>query len=371
SYHNLDGLVIVTASHNPPEWNALKFVDNAGVAISSTKGQEICNFLNKPFKPPSYLAVGQHQELEIVDKYIDAVLSFVKKFKLKKLKVVLDCGNGTSALVLPKILNSLGMDVVVLHSELDGTFPSRPSEPSEENLTKLISKVKELKADFGIALDGDADRITFVDEKGNWIVGDKCLAILEKFILQEQSPSKKYVITTYATSKVVEKVAEEFNAKTIYTDVGAPYLSEKIFQFRKECYIAGEEVGGIAFPDFSIAKDGPLAAAVLCAAVTKQPLSSWVEQLPKFFNYKTKIAIKAEEKSSLSTKFFKKIKNKYSNIIQLKNGFRIELDGGWVLFRVSGTENFVRIFAEARSSSSAEQLAEEFVKIFKSVKSKK
>ncbi|MEM3361985.1 MAG: hypothetical protein QXG16_01545 [Candidatus Anstonellaceae archaeon] len=359
-YYNLDGLIIVTASHNPPQWNALKFVDNKGVSISSKRGRTICNFLHKPYKDITYLEVGQKKEVDILNLYYKDVLDFAKKFKFKKLKVVADFGNGTSSVILPQILEALGMQTIFLNKDLDGTFPSRPSEPVEENLTALISKVKNSKAYFGIALDGDADRITFVDEFGNWIVGDKCLAILEKFMLENSKETKKYVITTYATSKVVQEVASAFEVKTIYTDVGAPYLSEKIYSLKEQCYIAGEEVGGIVIPSFSLAKDGILAAVILCAAVSLKPLSEWVSELPSFFNYKIKIPVSANKKEIIIKKFFSKIKSNYKRVVSLKNGFRIDFEDSWVLVRASGTENYIRIFAEAKSSTLAKELATSF-----------
>ncbi|MFN3910226.1 MAG: hypothetical protein ACK4J0_03285, partial [Candidatus Anstonellaceae archaeon] len=236
----LDGLVIVTASHNPPEWNALKFVDNDGIAISSERGEAICDFLNKPHPKLSYKEVGSVFDYsnKILEEYKNSVLKFVKQFEISKLKVVVDVGNGTSTLILPSILKELGMEVIILNEKLDGTFPSRPSEPNEENLKKLIETVKKTKADFGVGLDGDADRITFVDEKGCWIIGDKCLGICAWWLLEQKrkkiSIENKSILTTYATSKVVEEIASLFNVSTIYTDIGAPYLSEKIFQLKEK-----------------------------------------------------------------------------------------------------------------------------------------
>jgi phosphomannomutase/phosphoglucomutase len=369
--YSLDGLAIVTASHNPPEWNAIKFVDNKAIAISSQRGKEITKYLTKNYDQKiSYLDVGQMFDYTFVlEEYKKAVLDFIKSknLKLKKLKVIVDVGNGTSTLVLPDLLKELGMEVLVLNEKLDGTFPSRPSEPSKENLTKLISLVKQKKADFGVGLDGDSDRVTFVDEKGNWIIGDKCLAICANWLLEleeNKNSNKKFVISTYATSMVLEEVAKNFGLQTIYSDIGAPYLSEKIFELKDQCLIAGEEVGGIVFPEFSMAKDGILSSCLLCSIVSLKPLSVWLENLPKFFNAKTKIKVSESKKALLINSLINYLeKNRPSDcleFIKVKNGIRLNFSNSWVIIRASGTEDYIRIFAEAKDPKKAKDLLKKF-----------
>ncbi|MBI5051464.1 phosphoglucosamine mutase, partial [Candidatus Micrarchaeota archaeon] len=177
-----DGLIIITASHNPPEWNALKVVDSDGVTISKERGEEIDKVMrraelvqwNKVRKTIRY-GEATHEHIEEMKKLVDPA-------KMKGIKVVLDCGNGMASLVAPKLFRDLGCEVVSINSDVDGTFPGRPSEPTEANLKELIVSVKELKANCGIAWDGDGDRVVLVDENGNYVVGDKvyALAALEK-----------------------------------------------------------------------------------------------------------------------------------------------------------------------------------------------
>jgi phosphomannomutase/phosphoglucomutase len=296
----------------------------------------------------------------ILDDYCNAVLKNVDKSKIKPLKIVADPGNGTSTLVAPNLLRALGANVIVINEKLDGTFPNRQSEPSEQNLQKLIASVKKEKADFGVAWDGDADRVTFVDDKGRWIVGDKCVALAVNWaLLLEKNPKNKLVATTCATSKVVDDVASKFGAKTIYTDVGAPYLAEKMYAQKKDMICGGEEVGGIVWPDFSLAKDGVYATCKLMEMVSQKPLSMWHDELPKYYNAKTKVDANAEQKQKVIEHIMSKVKNN-GKLLTLIGGFRLDLKDCWVLVRASGTEDKIRIFAEAKTSSEAQSLMNQY-----------
>jgi phosphomannomutase / phosphoglucomutase len=361
--YSADGLVIVTASHNPAEWNALKFVDQNAVAISRERGDSFSDFIGKKHEP--VLKYDQIGKIKVIDnvllEYKKAVLSFTNGSKInKKLKIVADPGNGTATLIAPELFRELGAEVIIINEKLDGTFPNRSSEPSEANLEKLIETVKKENADFGIAWDGDADRVTFVDEKGRWIVGDKCVALCVQWaLMHHKNPQESLILTTSATSKVVEDVATEFGAKTIYTDVGAPYLAEKFFELGKKAVSGGEEVGGIVFADFSIAKDGVLAGCKLMEMVCQQKLSEWVDDLPIYYNSKTKVEVSTENKDALIQKVKEKL-NENHQLLNLKGGFRLNAKDHWVLVRASGTENYIRIFAEALDQQKAEKLMNQY-----------
>ncbi|MDE1798618.1 MAG: hypothetical protein KGH63_04400, partial [Candidatus Micrarchaeota archaeon] len=254
-HYGTQGLVIVTASHNPPEWNALKFVDGDGVAVSRERGKPIEKFVGQAHKPMlPWCGVGRLLPAPpVIEDYQKAVLAFADRAaisKKKKWRIVFDPGNGTSTLVAPAIFKALGAEVVMLNEQLDGKFPGRMSEPTESNVKGLIDTVPLVGADFGVACDGDADRVVFVDDKGRWLVGDKCVALSAGWALREAVQSAKppyYVLTTVATSRVVEDVASKFKAKTEYTNVGAPYLAEKFAELGSRAIAGGEEVGGIVW----------------------------------------------------------------------------------------------------------------------------
>ena len=380
------GLVIVTASHNPPEWNALKFVDANGVAVSRERGASIAHFIGKPHHPvPAWPQMGKIEAVpDVIGEYQRAVLRFVNRRRIsgahRPLRVVADPGNGTSTLVAPAIFKALGVRSSFINEKLDGRFPNRPSEPAKANIETLIEKVTDSGADMGVAWDGDADRVTFVDEKGGWISGDMGVALSAKwalYLLEQESKNKNknkrrkrnssslppLVVTTVATSRVVEKAAAVHGAKTEYTDVGAPYLSERVHSLGERVVMAGEEVGGIVWPQFSLAKDGVLAAGKLLEMAAYAPLSEWVKTLPKFYNSKLKIACPPGVNLRLAAMLQKELQSDlptHAILRPLKGGFRIDFESAWVLVRASGTENYVRVFSEAREQEEADSLSRQY-----------
>ena len=208
------GLIIITASHNTAEWNALKFVDRKGIAVSRERGAQIEKMLAKiPSVPwdktgkttayPDAASIHSSKALSSVD---------ADKIRKAKLRVVLDFGNGTSSLS-KGLFTSLGCELIALNETIDGAFPGRPSEPTEANLQNLLREVTKQSADFGVAWDGDSDRVVFVDEKGRWIVGDKGFAISARKACEEAKQKEKFVVTTVATSRVVEEACAPFGAK--------------------------------------------------------------------------------------------------------------------------------------------------------------
>lgn len=349
-----NGCIIITASHNPPEWNALKVVDGNGVAISKERGEEIEKLMEG--EVVQWDKVGSIKRYENATKdHIDAIKEIVGPVKKKKL--VLDCGNGTAAVIAPALFKQMGMDVMTLNSHLDGKFPGRPSEPTEGNVKELISSVKSSDADAGIAWDCDGDRVIFVDENGEYVIGDKVYAL--SIIWNEKEGD---VVTTVATSKAVEDVATKKGSKVRYTAIGAPYLCEEM---RKEpAALGGEEVGGVIWPGLCLAKDGFLTAAVLAKALGEKKLSEWLKQVPKYHNVKHKVKATEEEKIRMVEKALAhaKANELHHNDI---DGVRIDMKDAWVIVRPSGTEEFVRIFAEAKTPEKAKQLVDEYEKIVK------
>lgn len=358
------GLIIITASHNAAEWNALKFVDEKGVAISRERGGAIEKMaLAKSYPSAGWREVGRlSHHPSPSENHAAAVLSFVnsEKIKSKKLRLVLDFGNGTSALSRG-IFEKLGCEIIPLNEKIDGTFPGRPSEPSEANVQGLVKAVRKESADFGVAWDGDSDRVVFVDEKGGWIVGDKGFAISAVQACRERKAQKeKFIVTTVATSRAVEEACALLSAKTVYTKVGAPYLSEEMAKLGSSAVSGGEEVGGIIWPRFSLAKDGPLAAAKICEMVCEHPLSEYVEALPIYFNSKTKIEVATAAQKEKGLAAAKRHAQGSKGKLNLIDGVRVDFDDGWLIVRASGTENYMRVFAEGKTQKRADALAKEY-----------
>ncbi|MEW6035270.1 MAG: phosphoglucosamine mutase [Candidatus Micrarchaeota archaeon] len=357
------GCVIVSASHNPPEWNALKVVDGRGVSISRERGEEIEKLLDKP-KLVQWDKVGRIIPYETAtDEHIEAIARHVNagRIRQKKPKLVLDCGNGTACLIAPKLMKCLGCEILTLNSHPDGRFPGRPSEPSEANVKELIALVKSGGADAGIAWDGDGDRVIFVDEKGRYVIGDMVVALSLLWGSHGKKPGGD-VVTTVATSKAVEDVAKKLGAKVRYTAIGAPYLSEEML--KGKAFMGGEEVGGVIWPEISLAKDGFLTAAKLAEALCEKPLSKWLEGVPAYFNVKAKVDAGPKEKEEMVARALDHAKKKKLPHVTV-DGVRISMDDSWVIVRASGTEDYVRIFAEARTEAEAKKLAKEYEGIAK------
>ncbi len=363
-----DGCIIITASHNPPEWNALKVVDGRGVAISWERGEAIEEMLGKAGLS-QWDKVGKIEPHDAAEEaHIEEIMLNIDKeaIRKRKPKIAVDCGNGTTATIIPRLLKALGCEILSLNSHQDGRFPGRPSEPSEPNVKELIALVKSSEADAGIAWDGDGDRVIFIDSKGGYVIGDKVYALsllwkAEKAKSEGKKPDGD-VVTTVATSKAVEDVATKLGLKTRYTAIGAPYLSEEVE--KGGAFMGGEEVGGVIWPELSLAKDGILTAAKLAEALCKKPLAKWLEDVPSYHNVKIKIDADKKAKEKIVSRALKHAESSKLPHITV-DGVRVDFKDSWVIVRASGTVNYVRIFAEAKSEAEAKRLVQEYEKIAK------
>lgn len=357
-----NGLIIITASHNPPDWAALKFVDAKGLPVSSERGVEIEEIMEKnAFKRAAWDQIKTERVYHFaVRDHVEAILKHVnaEKVRKRKLKLVVDTGNGTTIAAVQMLAEKLGCELNTLNSQMDGHFPGRNSEPTKENVAGLLSAVKTLGADLGVAFDGDGDRIIFVDENGEYVIGDKTFVLCEEIILRGK---KGPVVTTVATTNAAREIAQKHGQKLVYTKVGAPYLSEKIREIKG--VTGGEEVGAVIWPELSLGKDGLMTMAKVVEAVAEKPFSKLIDALPKYCNYKTKLEAGPERFSQVS-KFAEKIRREGASVIDI-DGVRVDYKDAWAIVRASGTENYVRIFAEAKTPEKAEALAKEFLKKFR------
>jgi phosphomannomutase/phosphoglucomutase len=364
-HQKASGAVIVTASHNPPEWNALKFVDGKSIDISHERGAEI----EKIFEAGTARRAAWN-ELKQMNSYDGACRDHaaavrasldLSLFRRAKPKLILDCANGTMARLTPSFFKSLGCEVVTLNAQMDGHFPGRPSEPTETNIGELIASVKELDADMGIAWDGDGDRVVFVDEQGKFVIGDKILALSEKMVLAKK---KGPVVTTVSTTNAIRDIAQKAGCTVHYCKIGAPYISEEMA--RLGAVVGGEEVGGVVWPTISYGKDGLMTAAKIAEAACAKPLSKLVADLPQYFNSKTKLPFAPERKHKAVEAVAEKVKAKASGKLTAIDGVRIDFpDNSWVIVRASGTENYIRIFAEAKTPDKAKALMLDYEKLVK------
>ncbi len=354
-----DGGIIVTASHNPPKFNGLKFVDEFGIGTPDDMeiAVEEMYFDSEP-KRVSWDKIGKvyHNET-IIDEYIKETLKRVdvEAIRSRKLKVVVDCGSGAGSYTAPYLLKALGCEVTTLNCQADGFFPGRDPEPIEPNLQDLIATVKDLGADIGLAHDGDADRTICIDEKGNFVLGDKTFALVEKQMLKENNGG--IIVTTVATSQAIYDVAEEFGGEVIATAVGDLLVARKLKD--TDGLFGGEENGGLIFPDFVYGRDAAMTVAKLLEILAKEdrPFSELVAELPVYYQEKLKIECPDDEKEEVMSKIAEEIKTTTDFELDTTDGVKILKDDGWVIIRPSGTEPIFRCFAESDSMDKAVEMA--------------
>ncbi|MGC8816449.1 MAG: phosphoglucosamine mutase [Candidatus Hadarchaeum sp.] len=345
---------MITASHNPPEYNGVKLFDGSGMAYTSLLEDRVERiYFGKKWHQVSWDEIGGVEDLDIIPDYIGALAGMVEISK--EYKVVVDCGNGAASVVAPRLLRELGCKVVSLNSQPDGLFPGRPLEPSPENLVELCRVVRSTESDLGIAHDGDADRVVIVSEKGSVASGDEVLAIMAS---NQVAKKGDVIVTTVDASNVVDEVVADVGGKVVRTKVGDVSVAAEIN--RRGAVFGGEPCGAWIFPSFSMAPEGLLGALkvleLLDASGTK--ISQQLEPLPDYFMLREKIACPEDRKSKIMAQVSKRLVKEFSEAIGVikVDGVRVNFLDGWVLVRASGTEPYIRVTAEARTPGRAEEI---------------
>lgn len=363
-----DAGVIITASHNPPKYNGIKFVDEYGIGIREELEEKIEKiFFEKSVKRVSWDKIGHHTEnRKTIREYIDEVIKRVDADTIRKANftVVVDCGSGAASYTTPYILRELGCEVLSMNCQPDGFFPGRDPEPIPENLKDLMNVVKASGADLGIAHDGDADRTICIDENGDFIFGDKTFALVEKKMLEENNGG--LIVTTVATSSAIYDIARENNGEVITTAVGDLLVARTLKE--KKGLFGGEENGGLIFPDFVYGRDGALSAAKILEIMAKEgkTISKLVAELPRYYSEKMKIKCPDELKPKVMNIVQEKVeKDPEVNRIDTTDGVKVFKEAGWVIIRPSGTEPIFRCFAEAKTQKNATIMAKWGISIVK------
>jgi phosphomannomutase/phosphoglucomutase len=360
-----DSGVIITASHNPPHFNGIKGVAADGTEFTKDIEDEIEKiYFEKKFVLSDWRNVGKVSFWNgSIDLYIKNILKAVEvnKIRKKKFNIVLDCGNGAGSLVAPILLEKLGCKTTYLFCEPDGTFPGHNSEPLPENLSVLIKKVPEVKADIGVVQDGDADRAIFIDENGTYIWGDKTLALGAKYATKENGG---IAVTPVTTSTCFDDVVVKNNGKVIHTAVGSPIVARVMI--KEKAVFGGEENGGLIFPEMQYCRDSAMSIAKILEIMAKEnkKLSELIDEIPKYEVYKTKMSCPDDKKEVVMKTLANQIK-KDKNVKQLDetDGVKIYLKDGWVLMRPSGTEPIFRVYAESKDKNKAQEIALNYKKV--------
>lgn len=355
-----DSGVIITASHNPPQFNGIKGVAADGTEFSKDVEEQIESiYFSQSYKLANWKEVGKKTLWDgAIDLYINGILNTVDidKIRKKKFHVVLDCGNGAGSLVTPMLLEKLGCIITPLFCEPDGLFPGRNSEPIPENLSELIKTVSNQNADFGIAQDGDADRAIFVDENGKYLWGDKTLALAGKYATLAKGGGIS--VTPVTTSSCFEEVIQNSGGNVIYTKVGSPIVARVMM--KKKAVFGGEENGGLIFPELQYCRDSAMTLAKILEIMAQQnkPLSQLIEEIPKYAVFKTKMHCPNDKKQLVMKKLIESVKdNKDVTKVDDTDGVKLFVKDGWVLMRPSGTEPIFRVYTESKQQPKAEELA--------------
>ena len=358
------GGIMITASHNPPQYNGIKPAGKDGVEIS--REDELLiediylkkNWLSNPEKWGT-----TEEETRSIETYLNGIKSHVnsKLIESKSFKVVLDLGNGAQAVTAPDFCKKVNCETILVNETIDGKFPGRGSEPTPQNLSVLSKTVIENQADFGIAFDGDGDRSIFCDNLGNILTGDRSALILIQHILTKNPNS--LVVTCLNSGTNTEVLTEKYNSKVIRTKVGSVEGSRKMLS--TNALIGFEENGGFMFGKHNQVRDGCMSLALMLdlLAITDNTLSDQISKLPQSFTTKDKIQCSSQDAkqiiSSLKTEFPES---------DLSDGIKIIIDSkNWVMIRPSGTEPIVRIYAESESQEKLEALMIKFLQKVKSI----
>ncbi|MFQ6127389.1 MAG: phosphoglucosamine mutase [Thermoplasmata archaeon] len=336
---------MITASHNPPEYNGIKLWNPNGLSFVSRQRARIEELIEKgDFAKASWKNVGRTEAVEnAISEHVESILRKVSECTIR---VVVDCGGGATSETTPLVLEKMGCDVMPLNCEPDGHFRNRSPEPIEENLTSLKEAVLSRKADLGIAHDGDGDRMVAIDEKGHYVGGDVLLSI---FATEEVENSLTVPINA---SMALDDILPD--AKIWRTKVGDVYVGEEVQ--RRGADFGGEPSGTWIFPKHFLCPDGVFAAAKLVNIVARKPLSELIESIPRYPMIERSISFEPSRKQEIISKLKEGIECIECISTDTIDGWRLDFKDGWVLIRPSGTEPKIRITAEAREESRAKEI---------------
>jgi phosphoglucosamine mutase len=352
---NADAGIMLTASHNPSQYNGIKLWNRNGMAYTSSQEREIEEiYANKSYISVSWENVGSLSvNEEIKGQYID---DLVKMVDIKEgLKVVIDCASGAGSEISPLVFRKAGCEVTTLNSQPDGFFPGRNPEPNAENLQTLMKTVVAIGADLGIAHDGDADRMITVDEKGNVSPFDSLLALISKEFDGD-------IVTTVDAGLCMD---ESVKGNVLRTAVGDVNVAEVIIE--KDAAFGGEPSGTWLHPDFCMCPDGILSGLRMAEIVSRDgKLSELLAEIPSYPNIREKITCSKEAKVKVMENMEELLTDAFDDIADVNSldGVRLTFeDDSWVLVRPSGTEDYIRITLESRDSDRAEEIKDICVKI--------
>jgi len=358
-HHKAAGGVAVTASHNPSEWNGLKFMDRNGRFLSPEKASRVYELADRgDFSHKDWKHVGDETIDEGAnERHIKAILNLpfinVSALKKRNFSAAIDCVNGAGGMIIPQLLKELGCQVIAINKKPDGIFAHTP-EPIPENLGQLKKLVKESHADIGFAVDPDVDRCAIVDNKGQPIGEEYTLALAVKFYL-----SKKLgpVVVNMSTSRASEDIAKYYNCPFVRSKVGEINVVEEMIS--QEAIIGGEGNGGVILPELHLGRDALVAVAIALQALLEfnGSIAELVRTFPEYQMVKEKINIEGKNPDNIIKKLIDQFADKKVNLL---DGLKIDEEDSWVHLRKSNTEPIIRILAEAKTLKEAKSIVQEY-----------
>ena len=364
---NAAGGIILTASHNPKQWNALKLLNNKGEFISSEDGQQILSIAeNDDYLFSEIDQIGNYTYNDTHNqKHIDDVINLdlvnVDLIKSKKFRVVLDAVNSTGGILIPQLLEKLGVECVELYCDPNGHFPHNP-EPLPENLTEISKKVIDEKANLGIVVDPDVDRLALICEDGSMFGEEYTLVSVADFVL---SKTPGNTVSNLSSTRALSDITSKYDCKYYASAVGEVNVVEKM----KECnaIIGGEGNGGIIYPSLHYGRDALVGIALFLTNLAEKNISCLQlrKSYPNYFISKNKIDL---DPNINIDNIFNVLKKKYSKYdLNLIDGLKIDFDFGWVHLRRSNTEPIIRIYSESTSKEKSDRIAKEFINQIKEI----
>ena len=362
-----DGGIILTASHNPKQWNALKLLNEKGEFLNGEEGTKILEIAES--NTIEFADVDDLGEITVNDAYIDLHIDEildskwvdVEAVKAANFKVVVDAVNSTGGIAIPRLLEAMGVEVVKLYCEPNGQFPHNP-EPLKEHLGDICKLVVEENADFGIVVDPDVDRLAFIDEKGNMFGEEYTLVAVADYILGKE---KGNTVSNLSSSRALRDVTEKHGGTYQASAVGE--VNVVTLMKETQAIIGGEGNGGIIFPEFHYGRDSLVGAALFLThlAEKKITVSQLREEYPAYFMSKNKIQLTPElDVDAILVEMEKKYANEEVSTV---DGVKIDFPNNWVHLRKSNTEPIIRIYTEAKSQQEADDLADKIMMEIKAI----
>ena len=369
---NADGGIVITASHNPEQWNGLKFISADGMFLNADQVAEFFDILHTgEFTFADWDQIGDVREIHgSIDEHIESVLDLSlvqpKRIAEKRFKVVIDAVNGAGSIALPALLEELGCEVIPINCVPNGQFPHEP-EPLPQNLTQLRDEVKKQNADLGIVVDPDADRCGLVDENGEYLVEEYTLAMAVDGVLSQlkaQNPNqlKKPVVTNLSTTLAVDKISEQYGVEVLRTPVGEINVAARMAE--TDAIIGGEGNGGVILAESHLGRDSLVASALVLQRLTDLDMSirEYFDSLPYFVMSKQKIEIGDSDPEGV----LEQMQHQSDGAeVDTQDGVKLTWSDRWVHMRKSNTEPIVRVYAEAGSQKQADDLAGQYIEKIK------